>query len=90
MNTNQSTVREALRRLVVAVQRSSDYSIMLLADAYALAAHIEACHETSGDGYHGPWSYCGDNFQVRRYAPIRTALSDIWYCSVAQRYLPQK
>lgn len=89
MNTNRAEAREALRRLVVAVGRSSDHSIMMAVVAYALEVHIEACQETSGNGHNGPWSYCGDNYQTgRRGAHID--LDTIWYCSVARRYLPQK
>ncbi len=55
--------------------------------AYALGVHVQACHEPSGNGYHGPWSYCGEDFQTGKHGKsIR--LDEPWYCSVALQYLP--
>ncbi len=89
MKINRDKARETLRRLVVAIKRSADHSIMLAADAYALTVHVEACRETSGNGYSGPWSFCGDVFQTGRRG-ARIKLDTIWYCSVAEQYLPPK
>jgi hypothetical protein len=54
---------------------------------YSLAVHVEACQAASGNGYNGPWSYCGEDFQTGRRGQ-RIALATIWYCDVAQQYLP--
>ena len=41
-------------------------SIMEAADVYGdareLKGHVDACQETSGNGYDGPWHDCGDGW----------------------------
>lgn len=49
----------------------------------ALAVHVDACQETSGNGYDGPWSYCGAAFQTGRRG-VQIYLDTIWYCDKAQ------
>jgi hypothetical protein len=49
----------------------------------ALAAHMGACRETSGNGYSGPWSYCGNDFQTGRRG-VHIPLDTIWYCDEAR------
>jgi hypothetical protein len=52
-------------------------------DALVLAVHVGACRETSGDGYSGSWSYCGDGFLRGRHG-VRIDLATIWYCDDAR------
>ena len=60
-------------------------------DVLMLAVHVEACNETSGDGYTGPWSYCGADFQIGKKdgkRGQRIPLAKPWYCWIATKYLP--
>lgn len=92
MKPNKARARnelyQALRRTWLK-QEPYERGVLRAVRAYTLTVHVEACSETSGNGYDGPWSYCGDDFQVgRRGAHI--PLDEIWYCSVARPYLSQK
>lgn len=58
-------------------------------DRYGLACHVEACSDTSGNGYWGPWSYCGGSYQ-RGKRGVRIELATPWYCSVATERWPKQ
>lgn len=58
--------------------------------AFALAVHVETCMESSGNGYNGPWSYCGKDWQIGVIGHgKKSPIDPPWYCDVAQKYRSQ-
>ncbi len=92
MKPNKAEAREELYQ---AVRRTwlkpepYERGIFRAVRAFALAVHVEACRDTSGNGYCGPWSYCGDDFQTGKRG-VHIDLNEIWYCHMARTYLPAK
>ncbi len=69
----------ARQRRPSAVVDVQEDNVMEAVRAGFLQAHVGACRQTSGNGYDGPWSYCGADFQTGRRGK-RINLDKPWYC----------